>query len=399
MIWSWFHSLLDAARELGAGLEPWEVAGRVGVGLLLLALLLGLAYALYWLFGAPLRRHERARLLLDLIQFSLERGQAPEAALVEAVSPGDRGMARPLRQLVARLRRGERLGAALEQTPGLLPPAAVALVRAGEERGQLLRVLEPCRRVLRDGVEHVSRAHHYLVLLAFVTSPVWVAVLGVLAVFLFPKWPQIAADLGTPLPALLEGFLVWYRPLIAAQLALLLLLWAGVILYCGGPRLQQRLERWLPLWERWRVALPWNRRRLQRDFSTLLAVALDAGLPEARAVTWAGEGTGSAVWRGRAAAAGRALEHGVPLPEALARMDDAGEFRWWLANAVHGRGGFATALAGWIEALEARACRDEQLTAQAVTTGLVVLNGVLVGLLATGVFQLLVNVIWTGVLW
>ncbi len=413
MIGSWLNDLMDAARELPAGLigalfgvestscglGPWELVGVVGVGLLLLALLFATAWPLYWLFSAPLRRQERARLLLDLIQFSLERGRAPEAALVEAASPCERGMNRRLRQLAARLRRGERLGAALEQTPGLLPPPAVALLRAGEQLGLLDRVLPACRRVLRDGVEHVSRAHHYLVLLAFVTTPVWVATVGALSIFVLPKLQQFTADLDTALPPLLEGLLAWHGPLIAGQLALLVILWAGVILYGGGPRLLQTVARWLPPWERWRAALPWNRRRLQRDFATLLAVALDAGLPEARAVTWAGEGTGSAVWRARAAAAVRELEHGVPLPEALSRLDEAGELRWRLANAVHARGGFLAALAGWVEALEARAFRDEQLTAQAVTTGLVLLNGVLVCLLTVGVFQFLVNVIWTGVLW
>lgn len=394
-----YNTVVGAAQTL---LERFGLEGLallVGGAGLAMALLGGMAGALYWLFSAPLRRQEQARLLLDLVEIGLERGQSPESTLTEAIAPAERGVPRPLRRLAEHLRRGARLGPTLELTPGLLPPAAAALFRIGEERGHLPRVIPACRRLLRGGVEHVSRAHHYLVLLAFVTTPLWLGVFGTLTVHVLPKWQALAEELEVALPGLLAGLLAGRTPLLAGQLVLLLTLWAGVVLYGGGPRLMQKLARWLPLWEQGRAALPWNRRRLQRDFSTLLAVALDAGLPEARAVALAGEGTANEAWRARATAAVRELERGAALPEALARLDETGELRWRLANAVHSRGGFLAALAGWIEALEARAFRDEQLTAQAVTTGLVVLNGVLVGLLAAGVFQLLVNIIWTGVLW
>jgi type II secretory pathway component PulF len=261
-------------------------------------------------------------------------------------------------------------------------------------------VLPVCRRLLRDGVEQVSVAHHYLALIAFVTSPAWMGVFGVLTVFVLPKFRLIAEELGTGWPGLLEGLLTWRTPLLAVLGGVLLALWTGVILYCGGPRLEQWLARHLsPLWEAWQTALPWNRRRLQRDFATLLAAALDAGLPEARALALAGAGTGNVRFQERVRAAETELARGVKLPDALVGLDEAGELRWRLANAGFGRGGFQSALAGWIEALEARAFRDEQVAAQAVTTGLVLLNGVLVALLAVGVFQLLVNLIWTGALW
>lgn len=398
------QSLLDTlwseARSLVAALGAGGTLFLAVAAALVLLFLSGAGYALYWFFGAPMRWHERARLLLDLIEVGLERGQAPEHTLGEAAAQRERALGRPLRRLAARLRAGERLGAALEQTPGLLPPAAVAMIRAGEELGNLRPVIPACRRLLRDGVEHVSLAHHYLVLLAFVTTPAWVAVFAVLSVWVLPKFRLIAGEVGAGWPGLLEGLLSWRAPLLTVQGVLLLTVWAGVILYCGGPRLLHWLARRLPpVWESWRAALPWNRRRGQRDFATLLAVALDAGLPEPRALALAGAGTGSACFRAKAEAAQADLARGVRLPEALARLDESGELRWRLANAVFGRGGFQTALSGWIEALEARAFRDEQLAAQAITTGLVLLNGALVGLLAAGVFQLLVNLIWTGVLW
>ena len=80
-------------------------------------------------------------------------------------------------------------------------------------------------------------------------------------------------------------------------------------------------------------------------------------------------------------------------------MDAAGELEWRLENAAASGGGFAVALAGWEEALDARAFQQEQVTAQVFTTGLVLLNGVLVALLTAAVFQMLTRLVWDAVLW
>jgi type II secretory pathway component PulF len=372
----------------------------VALTLLLVPILIGLMQLVYALFSLPLRRQERARLILDLIETGLERGVNPEQTLLSVAAQRERKLGRPFRRFAGRLERGACFTEALELTPDLLPPQVTAMLKAGAELGDLCKILPGCRRLLRDGTAKVWHAHHYLMLLAFATSPMWLAVFWMLCVFVLPRLNQIAEDTGAASPALLQDLLEWRGPLLAAQLILVGALWLAAVRYCGGPRLARWLARRSPFsWDRLAVAVPWRWRRLQRDFSTMLAVALDAGLPEARAVRLAGEGTGNEVFRSRAAAAVRELERGVPLPEALAGMDDAGEFRWRLANAVFGRGGFLAALAGWQEALDAHAFRQEQTAAQLATTGLVLLNGVLVALLAVGVFQMLINLIWTGVLW
>jgi hypothetical protein len=86
------------------------------------------------------------------------------------------------------------------------------------------------------------------------------------------------------------------------------------------------------------------------------------------------------------------LKNGVPLAEAMRWLDDAGEFRWRLLNARESPGRFAAALAGWHEALEARAFQQEQLFSQALSTGFVLLNGLMVGLAASCVFRGLVHI-------
>jgi hypothetical protein len=94
-----------------------------------------------------------------------------------------------------------------------------------------------------------------------------------------------------------------------------------------------------------------------------------------------------------------AIARGVKLTEASQSIDGGGELRWRLTNAVQAHGGFLRALTGWHEALDAKAFQQEQAAAHALTSALVVANGVLVALVALSVFGVLVSIIETGLLW
>jgi len=87
------------------------------------------------------------------------------------------------------------------------------------------------------------------------------------------------------------------------------------------------------------------------------------------------------------------------LTEAIQLIDETGEFRWRLANALHAHGGFLRALTGWHESLDAKAFQEEQAAAHTVTSGLVLANGLIVALVAIGVFSALISIINAGVLW
>ena len=150
---------------------------------------------------------------------------------------------------------------------------------------------------------------------------------------------------------------------------------------------------------RLQLVFPWKRKRLQRDFSALLAILLDAGLAEARSVQLAADSTGNQILQQRAELTCADLENGVPLPEAIRRMDDAGEFRWRLTTAARAGQGFLPALRAWHEGLEARAFQQEQAVTQLATTSLVFYNGAMVGLVMACVFQFLMNVMETVSLW
>jgi hypothetical protein len=93
------------------------------------------------------------------------------------------------------------------------------------------------------------------------------------------------------------------------------------------------------------------------------------------------------------------LVEGYDLTAAMAALDKHGEFQWRIQNATHGHGGFAKALDGWREALDAQAFQQEQAVSQIISTALVIGNGVLVALIAIGVFQALTFTVETLSLW
>jgi len=171
-----------------------------------------------------------------------------------------------------------------------------------------------------------------------------------------------------------------------------------VLLYIGGPQFVGWFQfREVPLvdWIAWRI--PWKRKRLQRTFSAMLAVLLDGGVPETEAVRLAGDCTANEICRRGVQRVIAAIEQGTKLADAVRAFDPSGEFHWRFTNAIHARGEFLTALRGWHEALEARAFQQEEAAAHAVTSGLVILNGLLVALIVTAMFGLLVALL-NGVL-
>jgi type II secretory pathway component PulF len=122
-------------------------------------------------------------------------------------------------------------------------------------------------------------------------------------------------------------------------------------------------------------------------------VLLDGGVPEAVAVRLAGDSTANEICRRRARQVMAALEQGVKLDDAVRAFDDSGEYHWRLTNATHAHGGFLVALRGWHESLDARAFQQEEAAAHTVASGLVIMNGVVVGLIATAMFGMLVAIL------
>ena len=359
------------------------------------AVCFGLLFLAHFLLTLPMRRAERARFFLDMLESAIEQGRPLEETLISASQTGDMALGVRFHLLAAWLERSLRLNDALAKVPRFLPPQITAMLMAGQRIGDMRKVLPACRQLLKDAVSQTRGAISYLVILTFVISPLGMAVFAVFRVFVLPKFKEVVgAGMGGDIMGI--RFLDKYgAAFLLLQFGLLLLLWLAAAIYIGGPR----VAFWFPALDRLYFHLPWRRKRMQRDFSTLLAVLLDAGVPEPEAVALAADGTANTVFRQRADRAVESLKQGVKLTQAVQSMDDSGEFAWRLANAVHGHTGFLQALAGWHESLDAKAFQQEQAAAHGLTSALVLWSGLFVAGLAISAFMFLTSLTNSAVLW
>jgi type II secretory pathway component PulF len=269
-------------------------------------------------------------------------------------------------------------------------------LKVGESIGNLTKVLPACRRVMERAASKSQTAVNSSVIILLVW-PVAPIILWVLSIFVLPKLMSIAADFETPMPP-------WIGTLSSMSFAMTFVivgLWLLILLL--GMRIPGRTG-FIPTGVRpWAdgldLRIPWRRHRLERDFSSMLAILLDAEVPEANAVQMAAESTGNAVFIARSKSVLADLQNGVELCKALKRMDASGEFEWRLRNASFPPEGFQSALAGWHESLEAKAFQQEQTFSQAVTTSFILLNGLMVGMSAMSIFAFIIAITEDVALW
>jgi type II secretory pathway component PulF len=359
----------------------------------------------YLALRLPLRRQERARLFLDLVESGLRDGKSVKDTVSAVSLTGDASVGKNFLVLATLLESGSRLRDALDAVPRLLPPQVNGMLKAGERIGDLQKVMPACRRMLGDALSQTQSALNYvLVMTTYFVVPVAMIVLTVFEIYVLPQFLLVMQGLaeGTPLqqPAFLTFVDQHKLALFGVQAVLMAFVWAAAALYLGGPQLTAWFDGWLsPLVSRVQYAVPWRRRRMQRDFSAMLAVLLDAGVPESEALELAADCTANGIFRRRAAEAANHLKQGMKLTEAVGIVDDAGEFRWRLANACHANGGFFEALAGWNQALDAKAFQQEQAAAQVITTAIVLVNGLVVGAVVVAIFHALTNLIALAETW
>jgi type II secretory pathway component PulF len=354
----------------------------------------GLIYLIHFLFSLPLRRTERARLFLDLLEGAIKRGQSVEEMILSIAQSRDRSVGMRFHLIAAHIEGGLSFAAALEKVPRFLPPQITAMFRAGEKLGDLEKVMPASREILRDRPASVRSAMHYLILVILFFSPVFVLVVMLTAIFVIPKFKDVATGMGITLWPETSFVFGHTGGLIGFEILISLAMFGAVLLYVGGPQLACWFQfRNVPVvdWMTWHV--PWKQKRLQRTFSAMLASLLDGGVPEVEAVRLAGDCTANEIARRHARRVIAELENGTKLDDAIRAFDDAGEFHWRLTNATQNRGGFMKALRGWHEALDAKAFQQEETTAHVVTAGVVILNGMLVALIATGMFGILIAVL------
>ena len=346
--------------------------------------------------GKRLRRQETSGLFLDLLDTILECGAPIEETLISIIEKRELAPSSVFKQLATKLRSGQRLGDALAELPGLLPIKVVAMLRAGERIGDLRKVLPACRRLSGDKRSQtrsdVQSFGWYGI--ASILVSIWMYVF--LSIIILPKFFEIMYGMTGELPLGLALLREHGKTLVCAQLLVLLGVIATLLIHGEG----HFMRNWFgPIVDWCASRTPWKRRRMQRDFCTMLATLLDARVPESDAVKLAADCAANRAFSRRAEIVIANLRGGQRLTDAVQALDDSGEFRWRLTNAVHAKDGFLRALNGWCESLDAKAFQQEQAAALTLTSALVVLNGIFVGLIVVTTFGSLITIIDAGVLW
>lgn len=378
------------------------------VALVVFSLIIGLAiewgivYTLYFLVTLPMRRNERTRLFLDLLELGLKDGQTPENAILNAASSNDASLGVRFHLVAAHLQNGLRLSAALAHVPRFLPAQIVATLNAGERIGDIKKMLPACRRVTGDGVSQVRGALNYVLILGIAVLPTAIIIAAMLNMMVVPKFKEVFQGMfeGATLPGFTQALFAAHSYIFLAQILVILAIWLLTFAYLGGPRAYRWFRFVLPGAPDWiQYHLPWRRKRLQRDFSAMLAVLLDAHVPESEAILLAADGTANEIIRRRGEKIRARLGQGVKLPEAIRALDDTGELQWRLANALRRGRDFLSALNGWHEALDSKAFQQEQAAAQITTTALVLFNGFIIAAVVIGMFLPLIALLNHMTLW
>ena len=386
----------DLIREPVSLVAFFAIYTVLGIGPLVIGL-----YGVYLVLTLPMRRAERASLVLDIVEMGIKEGRTPEQAIVQASKSRDPVLGGDFYALANELATGVGLSQGLSLVPTLLPLQITGMLKTGERGGDLRKVLPACRNVLTDAVSHVRGALNYLLLLSFVLVPLSVVIPLVVQVKVLPAFKQVYEGLteGGALPGFTKFVFEQSAWGLATQLAAVVLFWTLLIGYITQGRAWLWLQSRLPVIGNLRDRVAWRRKRLQRDFSAMLAVLLDSGMPEPDALVMAADATGSRLMRIRAQRSRQMLQKGMKLPDAIQAMDDAGELGWRLSNALKRERGFMDALRGWHEALNAKAFQLEQGAAQIVTTAFVVINGAWVACVVIAMFLLIIRLMEQAVLW
>src|SRR6058998_3380934 len=101
-----------------------------------------------WLWlSSTLNREERADCFLSLLELGIQQGHTPEQTIRSLADArvGLDELGRHFPALAEEVQYGSRLSAALDTVPSFLPRPVRAMLRVGEELGELPKVLPACR--------------------------------------------------------------------------------------------------------------------------------------------------------------------------------------------------------------------------------------------------------------
>ncbi len=364
-----------AWAEVGFGFEVVPVVYYLLSVVLVSAGLVGICWR-------PIQRRERVRFFLYLLAQAEESGQSIEQIIISLSKGGEQPLGPQFDRVARHIESGLNLPEALAREPGCLPAQVVAIYKVGHETGDVSMILPVAQENHRENGESVFSGLIYHIIVLSIA----VMIVGILMTYVIPKFKAIFADMLEPGEVLPEFTMLVLKisdtiKNNAAALFIPLLLLLGVWFYC-------KKKGWLDAF--W-LLMPWRRKRLQRDYSRVLALLLDSGVPEEKAIELAAQSTSNRTIKKRARKVIASLQSGMGLTEAIKLMDDSREFQWRLTNALQTDGKFVDSLSGWHQSLSARADRQHRSFASLIEATMILLLGLIIGSIMIGMFLPLIK--------
>jgi protein transport protein HofC len=223
-----------------------------------------------------------------------------------------------LTQIAEQLTAGKTLSDILAHWPALFPPLFIALLRTGEQTGQLA---ECCERLadqqaqLHQLRQKTLRALRYPLFTLAVALLVCAGLVG----FVLPEFAAIYQSFSAPLPALTQGvinlsaWLVRYGPVLVVSIAALLLCWRWLRRYERWQDKEQRMLMRLPL------VAPLLRGQRLSQIHTTLALTQRSGLPLMQGLEAAGLALPPPWWQSQLERVRQRVADGSPFSQALAQ--------------------------------------------------------------------------------
>lgn len=216
----------------------------------------------------------------------------------------------------AEVRAGHGLAQAMSRYPKAFPDLYRALIRGGEDAGDLPRVMNELADHL-EGREAVRQKFALALLYPAVVTAVAALVIGGLMIYVVPQVAEVFTQTRQKLPLLTRGLLTvsaflreaW--PWLAMLTALLIL----------GLRKLYRLPQPRRMIQMWILDLPVIGRLFKLDagarFASTLSIMLAGGVPMLKALATAAEGAGAEIFRDAIESAANRVREGAPLGRAL----------------------------------------------------------------------------------
>ncbi len=365
-----------AWAEVGFGFEVVPVVYYLLSVVLVSAGLVGICWR-------PIQRREQTRFFLYLLAQAEESGQSIEQIIISLSKGGEQPLGPQFDRVARHIEWGlMNLPEALAREPGCLPAQVMAIYKVGHETGDVNMILPVAQENHRENGESVFSGLIYHIIVLSIA----VMIVGILMTYVIPKFKAIFADMLEPGEVLPEFTMLVLKisdtiKNNAAALFIPLLLLLGVWFYC-------KKKGWLDAF--W-LLMPWRRKRLQRDYSRVLALLLDSGVPEEKAIELAAQSTSNRTIKKRARKVIAGLQSGMGLTEAIKLMDDSREFQWRLTNALQTDGKFVDSLSGWHQSLSARADRQHRSFASLIEATMILLLGLIIGSIMIGMFLPLIK--------